>query len=205
MQSGNGKRIVKAGGPDQASNFYYDQYLKLEAVKLLPGEYYVTTRDMVLSTVLGSCVSACIYDFQSGIGGMNHFMLPAGKDNHGAQLPSARFGDSAMEILLREILKRGARRANLVAKVFGGGNVQRTMVTTHIGFQNAKFVKEYLARHQIRILAADLVGFNPRKIHFFPRSGKVLMKKLYVLHNDTIVQREQRYNRMLLMAAKTVA
>lgn len=205
MQSGNGKRITEAGGPDQASNFYYDQYLKLEAIKLLPGEYYVTTRDMVLSTVLGSCVSACIYDSQSGIGGMNHFMLPAGKDDHGAQLPSARFGDSAMEILLQEILKRGARRANLVAKVFGGGNVQRAMVTTHIGSQNAKFVKEYLARHQIRILAADLVGFNPRKIHFFPRSGKVLMKKLYVLHNDTILQREQRYNRMLLMAAKTLA
>ncbi|MDT8363874.1 MAG: chemoreceptor glutamine deamidase CheD [Nitrosomonas sp.] len=200
-----GNKIGNPDSPDQATNFYYDQYLKLEAVKLLPGEYYVTTRDMVLSTVLGSCVSACIYDVQSGIGGMNHFMLPSGKDDHGAQLPSARFGDSAMEILLREILRRGARRANLVAKVFGGGNVQRAMITTHVGSQNAKFVKDYLAKHQIRVLAADLVGLNPRKIHFFPRSGKVLMKKLYVLHNDTILQREQRYNRMLLVAAKTVA
>ena len=200
-----GNKIGNPDNPDQATNFYYDQYLKLEAVKLLPGEYYVTTRDMVLSTVLGSCVSACIYDFQSGIGGMNHFMLPAGKDDHGAQLPSARFGDSAMEMLLREILRRGARRANLVAKVFGGGNVQRAMITTHVGSQNARFVKEYLAKYQIRVLAADLAGINPRKIHFFPRSGKVLMKKLYVLHNDTILQREQRYNRLLLMAAKTVA
>jgi len=200
-----GNKIGNPDNPDQATNFYYDQYLKLEAVKLLPGEYYVTTRDMVLSTVLGSCVSACIYDFQSGIGGMNHFMLPSGKDDYGAQLPSARFGDSAMEILLREVLRRGARRANLVAKVFGGGNVQRAMITTHVGSQNARFVKDYLAKHQIRVLATDLAGINPRKIHFFPRSGKVLMKKLYVLHNDTILQREQRYNRLLLMAAKTVA
>lgn len=205
MPNARDKRIIDTGRPDQASNFYYDQYLKLEAVKLLPGEYYVTTRDMVLSTVLGSCVSACIYDFQSGIGGMNHFMLPAGKDEHGAQLPSARFGDSAMEILLQEILRRGARRANLVAKVFGGGNVQRAMVTTHVGTQNAKFVKEYLDRHQIRILAADLVGLNPRKLYFFPKSGKVLMKKLYVLQNDTILQREERHHRMLLLAAKNVA
>lgn len=196
------KQLTEAGKPGQASNFYYDQHLKLEAVKLLPGEYYVTARDMVLSTVLGSCVSACIYDFQSGIGGMNHFMLPAGKDEHGLQLQSARFGDTAMEILLEEILRRGARRVNLVAKVFGGGNVQQAMTTTHIGSQNAEFVKEYLARHQIRILAADLVGFHPRKIHFFPRSGKVLMKKLYVLHNDSILQREQHYERLLLAAAK---
>jgi len=199
------KQLTEAGKPGQASNFYYDQYLKLEAVKLLPGEYYATTRDMVLSTVLGSCVSACIYDFQSGIGGMNHFMLPAGKDEHGAQLQSARFGDSAMEILIHEILGRGARRANLVAKVFGGGNVQRAMVTTHVGTENARFVKEYLTKQKINILAADLAGINPRKIHFFPKSGKVLMKKLYVLHNDTIMQREQRYNRLLQVAAKIVA
>ena len=200
-----GKQIHEVIKPDQASNFYYDQYFKLEAVKLLPGEYYVTTRDMVLTTVLGSCVSACIYDFQSGIGGMNHFMLPTGKDEHGAQLPSARFGDSAMEILIREILGRGARRANLVAKVFGGGNVQRAMITTHVGTENARFVKEYLAKQKISILATDLAGINPRKIHFFPKSGKVLMKKLYVLHNDTVMQREQRYNRLLQVAAKIVA
>lgn len=183
--------------PQHATNFYFDQNFNLDAVKLLPGEYYVTTRDMVLTTVLGSCISACVYDSQSGIGGMNHFMLPAGKDDNGMQLPSARFGDYAMDALIGEILKSGARKANLVAKVFGGGNVQRAMISSKIGSQNAKFVRAYLAEHDIRILAEDLVGLNPRKIYFFPRTGKVLMKKLYVLHNDSIVQREQRYNRLL--------
>jgi chemotaxis protein CheD len=187
--------------PQHASNFYFDQKLNLDAVKLLPGEYYVTTRDMVLTTVLGSCVSACVYDSQSGIGGMNHFMLPEGKDDNGMQLASARFGGYAMDSLIQEILKSGARRVNLVAKVFGGGNVQRAMVSSTIGSQNAMFVKMYLAEQKISILAEDLIGLNPRKIYFFPRSGKVLMKKLYVLHNDTIVQRELRYNRLLLRLA----
>lgn len=188
--------------PQHASSFYFDQALGLDAVKLLPGEYYVTTRDMVLTTVLGSCVSACVYDCQSGIGGMNHFMLPEGRGDNGMQLPSARFGGYAMDSLIREILKSGARRANLVAKVFGGGNVQRAMVSSTIGSQNARFVKAYLAEQKIRILAEDMIGLNPRKIYFFPRSGRVLMKKLYVLHNDTIVQREQRYNRLLLRWAE---
>ncbi|MGG7054416.1 chemoreceptor glutamine deamidase CheD [Nitrosomonas sp. ANs5] len=183
--------------PHHATNFYFDQYFNLDAVKLLPGEYYVTTREIVLTTVLGSCVSACVYDSQSGIGGMNHFMLPAGKDDQGVQLASARFGDYAMDALIGEILRSGARKANLVAKVFGGGNVQRAMLSSRIGTQNADFVKTYLAEHGIRILAEDLVGFNPRKIYFFPHSGRVLMKKLYVLHNDSIVQREQRYGRLL--------
>ena len=187
--------------PQHASNFYFDQKLNLDAVKLLPGEYYVTTRDMVLTTVLGSCVSACVYDSQSGIGGMNHFMLPEGKDDNGMQLASARFGGYAMDSLIQEILKSGARRVNLVAKVFGGGNVQRAMVSSTIGSQNAMFVKMYLAEQKISILAEDLIGLNPRKIYFFPRSGKVLMKKLYVLHNDTIIQRELRYNRLLLRLA----
>jgi chemotaxis protein CheD len=185
-----------------ASNFYFDQMLNIDAVKLLPGEYYVTTRNMALTTVLGSCVSACIYDSQSGIGGMNHFMLPEGKDDNGIQFPSARFGGYAMDSLIREILKSGARRANLVAKVFGGGNVQRAMISSKIGTENAKFVREYLAEQKIRILAEDMIGLNPRKIYFFPKSGRVLLKKLYVLHNDAIAQREQRYNRLLLTLAE---
>lgn len=106
--------------PQFASNFYFDQRLNTEAVKLLPGEYFVTTRNMVLSTVLGSCVSACIYDGQSGVGGMNHFMLPRGEDDQGLQVECARFGGYAMDILIRELLRNGAHKENLVSKVFGG-------------------------------------------------------------------------------------
>ncbi len=188
--------------PQFASNFYFDQRLNVEAVKLLPGEYFVTNRDMVLSTVLGSCVSACIYDGQSGVGGMNHFMLPKGEDDQGLQVECARFGGYAMDILIRELLGNGARKENLVAKVFGGGNVQRAMVSSMIGSQNTRFVKKYLAERGIPILAADLEGSHPRKIHFFPRNGRVLQKKLYVSRNDTIVEREQNYSRLLLSGAQ---
>lgn len=188
--------------PQFASNFYFDQRLKVEAVKLLPGEYFVTNRDMVLSTVLGSCVSACIYDSQSGVGGMNHFMLPKGENDQGFQVECARFGSYAMDILIRELLGNGARKENLVAKVFGGGNVQRAMVSSMIGSQNTRFVKKYLAERGIPILASDLEGSHPRKIHFFPRNGRVLQKKLYVSRNDTIVEREQNYSRLLLSGAQ---
>lgn len=188
--------------PQFASNFYFDQRLNVEAVKLLPGEYFVTNRDIVLSTVLGSCVSACIYDGQSGVGGMNHFMLPKGEDDQGLQVECARFGSYAMDILIRELLGNGARKENLVAKVFGGGNVQRAMVSSMIGSQNTRFVKKYLAERGIPILAADLEGSHPRKIHFFPRNGRVLQKKLYVSRNDTIVEREQNYSRLLLSGAQ---
>lgn len=189
--------------PQFASNFYFDQRLNVEAVKLLPGEYFVTNRDMVLSTVLGSCVSACIYDGQSGVGGMNHFMLPRGEDDQGLQVECARFGGYAMDILIRELLRNGAHKENLVSKVFGGGNVQRAMVSSMIGSQNTRFVKKYLAERGIPILAADLEGNHPRKIHFFPKNGRVLQKKLYVSRNDTIVEREQNYSRLLLSVAQS--
>lgn len=188
--------------PQLASNFYFDQRLNIEAVKLSPGEYFVTTQDMVLSTVLGSCISACLYDQQSKIGGMNHFMLPSSENSSEFSNECARFGGYAMHILIRELLKNGARKQNLVAKVFGGGNVQPAMVTSMIGSQNAKFVKKYLAEQAIPILAEDLEGFYPRKLHFFPRSGRVLLKKLYVSRNSTIAEREQDYSRQLLTTAQ---
>lgn len=187
--------------PQFASNFYFDQRLNVDTVKLLPGEYFVTAKDMALSTVLGSCVSACLYDQQSKIGGMNHFMLPSSEDSSGLPIECARFGGYAMDVLIRELLKNGARKQNLVAKVFGGGNVQPAMVTSAIGSQNAKFVKKYLAERKIPILAGDLEGLYPRKLHFFPQSGRVLLKKLRVSHNNTIVEREQNYSRLLLSTA----
>lgn len=186
-----------------ASNLYFDPYLNMEAVKLLPGEYFITSKDMVLSTVLGSCVSACIYDQHSKIGGMNHFMLPDRKNDDGFSIECARFGEYAMDILIHELLKSGAYRRNLVAKVFGGGNVHPAMTTSEIGSQNARFVKNYLAAHDISILAADLEGLYPRKIYFFPENGRILLKKLYVLRNDTISEQERKYSQQLLSSAQS--
>ena len=109
-----------------ADNVYFDRSFKLETAKLLPGEYYVTDRNMMLVTVLGSCVAACVRDPRHGIGGMNHFMLPdVAGDGDSPVSNSARYGTYAMEILINQLIKLGARREALEAKVFGGGNVLR--------------------------------------------------------------------------------
>lgn len=181
-----------------APNLYFDRNFNLDAAKLLPGEYYVTGRDMVLVTVLGSCVAACIRDYHSGIGGMNHFMLPdSGADDRSPMSSSARYGTYAMEILINQLAKLGARRVNLEAKVFGGGNVLRGFTVTSVGQRNADFVLEFLATEKIRVVAQDLVDIHPRKVYYFPNTGKVMVKKLRNIHNDTIFEREKDYGSRL--------
>ena len=176
-----------------ASNLYFDRTFDCEAAKILPGEYYYSNKDMVIVTVLGSCVSACIRDRVSGVGGMNHFMLPDGGDADSPVSASMRYGTYAMEILINELLKAGAKRENFEAKVFGGGNVLRGFTAINVGERNAKFVKDYLKTEHIRITAEDLIDIHPRKVYFFPRTGKVLVKKLKVVHNETLTQREIDY------------
>ncbi|WP_194723056.1 chemoreceptor glutamine deamidase CheD [Noviherbaspirillum malthae] len=177
-----------------ATNVYYDRQFDCDAAKILPGEYYYTCKDMLIVTVLGSCVSACIRDRVTGIGGMNHFMLPdGGNDGDSPVSASMRYGTYAMEILINDLLKAGARRENLEAKVFGGGNVLRGFVAINVGERNAQFVRDYLRAENIRIMAEDLNDIHPRKVYYFPRSGKVLVKKLKQLNNNTLVNREQDY------------
>lgn len=181
-----------------ASNFYFDQALNSQAVKLLPGEYFVTDKDILLVTVLGSCVAACIRDNLNGIGGMNHFMLPDnGSDTHAPVNASARYGIYAMEILINQLLKLGARRPNLEAKVFGGGNVLDGLTVANVGQRNADFVLEFLATEQIPVVAQDLVDIYPRKVYFFPESNRVLVKKLRKVHSNTVSEREQEYRNRL--------
>ena len=177
-----------------ATNFYFDKNFNSQAVKLLPGEYYVTDKDMLLVTVLGSCVAACIRDCQSGIGGMNHFMLPEGGGDAGSPLnASARYGTYAMEILINQLLKLGARRSNLEAKVFGGGNVLDGLTVANVGQRNADFVLKFLQIEKIRVVAQDLVDVFPRKVYFFPKDNKVMVKKLRNVRNTTVSQREKDY------------
>jgi chemotaxis protein CheD len=179
-------------------NLYFDRTFNMEASKIVPGEYYVTRRDMVLVTVLGSCVAACIRDKTNGIGGMNHFMLP--KSTHekvGWNSASARYGAYAMEVMINQILKQGAKRENLEAKLFGGGAVIKNMSTMNVGDDNAKFALDYLQKEKIPVISKDLLGSFPRKVYYFPHTGKVLVKKLRNLPNDTIVEREQEYNTRL--------
>jgi chemotaxis protein CheD len=182
-----------------SSTLYFDRTFDCDAAKISPGEYYFTDKNMLIVTVLGSCVSACIRDSVSGIGGMNHFMLPDGaksdKDNPVSE--SMRYGTYAMEVLINQLLRNGAKRENLEAKIFGGGNVLRSFTTNMVGDRNAAFVKKYLKEEGIRVTGEDLMDIYPRKVYFFPKTGKVLVKKLKQLHNDTLLQREQAYSSKL--------
>ncbi len=179
-------------------NLYFDREHNAEAAKILPGEYYATARDMLLVTVLGSCVCACIRDKVSGIGGMNHFMLPDnGQDQKNPLGDSARYGSYAMEVLINELLKMGAKRSNLEAKVFGGGAVLRGFTVSNVGASNAEFVLHYLETEKIHIAAKDLLDIYPRKVYFFPQTGLVRVKKLRAVHNDTIINRESEYKTRL--------
>jgi chemotaxis protein CheD len=175
-------------------NKYFDRNFNVEAVKILPGEYFVTGRDMVLVTVLGSCVAACIRDKLTGIGGMNHFMLPDNNNDSASPVGLAgRYGTYAMELMINQLLKSGARRSNLEAKVFGGGNVMRGFTVANVGQRNSEFVLDYLKAEKIDLKAQDLLDIYPRKVYYFPATGRTLVKKLRSVHNDTIIQREQQY------------
>ena len=179
-------------------NLYFDREHQSEAAKILPGEYYATGRDMVLVTVLGSCVCACIRDKVSGIGGMNHFMLPdSGQDQNNPLGESARYGTYAMEILINQLLKMGAKRGNFEAKVFGGGAVLRGFTVANVGERNADFVLKFLNTEKIPVVAQDLLDIYPRKVYFFPSTGLVRVKKLKNVHNNTIISRENEYGTRL--------
>lgn len=176
-----------------ATHHYFDREFGISAVKLLPGEYFVTSQDMVLTTVLGSCVSACVRDSTAGVGGMNHFMLPEDADPSSRSAAAAmRYGAYAMEMLLNELFKAGARRERLEAKVFGGGAVLANMTMLNIGERNADFVLRYLEMEQVRISAQDLRGKLPRRINYFPVTGRVTMRKLKQQGDAVLVEHEEQ-------------
>lgn len=178
-----------------STTLYFDRTFDCDAAKISPGEYYFTDKDMVIVTVLGSCVSACIRDSVTGIGGMNHFMLPdsASADKDSPVSESMRYGTYAMEVLINQLLRNGARRENLEAKIFGGGNVLKSFTTINVGDRNAIFVRKFLKEERIRVTSEDLLDIYPRKVYYFPKTGRVLVKKLKNMHNDTLVKREEAY------------
>jgi chemotaxis protein CheD len=172
---------------------FFDSTADAWVVKVFPGEYYVTNKsDEVLVTVLGSCVSACIRDPLMGIGGMNHFMLPASQSGRwGADAEPTRFGNFAMEKLINELIKAGGVRSRMEIKVFGGGNV--TESTQMIGTQNADFVLRYLQDEGLSSVAKDLGGDHPRRIHYYPKTGRVIRRLLVTSEFATIARDESDY------------
>lgn len=182
-------------------NRYWDKMHNIQAAKILPGEYYVTTQNEAIVTVLGSCVSACVRDRVFGIGGMNHFMLPMTNANSSDAWQninisaSTRYGNYAMEHLINDILSNGGTRKNLEVKLFGGGKILAQM--TDVGGRNIAFVREYVDVENLKVLAEDLGDIYPRKVMYNPITGKVKMKKLRSLHNNTVVERETKYMHQL--------
>lgn len=177
-----------------AAACYFDRDFRLDAVRVLPGEYYAGTGALGMTTLLGSCVSTCLWDPLLRIGGMNHFMLPGDNGSAGSPVPrSARFGVHAMELLINTMLKMGAERRRLVAKVFGGGRVLRGFVSLDVGAANCEFVLDFLSTEGIPILARDILDSYARKLHFSPESGKVLLKRLDPSTVDTVQQQERAY------------
>lgn len=159
-------------------------------VQILPGEFYVTAGKEIIATVLGSCVSTCIRDRETGLGGMNHFMLPEdpNKDRRGDAL---RYGCFALERLLNELFKRGARREALEIKVFGGGQVIAAM--SDIGRSNVEFVRQYLGDENLPVAVEDVGGHWARRVRYFPASGKVLVKHLPMKDAARIGTREESF------------
>lgn len=176
--------------PGEASFFYADHHFQYDAVKVLPGEYFVSNEELVIMTVLGSCIAACIWDGRARAGGMNHFMLPDGDSADGF----GRYGSYAMELLINEMLKKGARRESMQAKVFGGAQVMAGFTTMNVGERNTKFVLDYLATERIPVVSQDVLDIHPRKVCFFPVTGKALVKRLAHSHPETLAVEERRGN-----------
>ena len=181
-------------------NHYWDKQRQMVVAKILPGEFYMTTKNVAIATTLGSCISACIWDDRSHIGGMNHFMLPiTNKEAHevnwgqrGKTTDATRYGNFAMEHLINAILRSGGRKINLRAKLFGGAKVFKQM--SDVGQKNIDFALAYLEQEEIVIESSDTGDFSPRKVIFEPCSGRVFIKRLDNLHNDTIIRREKDYS-----------
>jgi len=181
----------------EASRFFFDPGFRRAAVKVLPGEFFVHDQDVAITTTLGSCVSACLHDPTRGVGGMNHFMLPEASE----AMACARYGVHAMEILLNALMKRGARREQLQAKIFGGGQVLPSLAGTLIGRRNVDFVQDFLANEGIALRGADVLDVHPRRICMFPRSGLVLCRRLPLMQAAGFEVQERDYRATLRRVA----
>ena len=187
----------KAAPGFEAIQRYWDTALGSWSAKILPGEFYVTAAKEAVTTVLGSCIAACIRDPALGVGGMNHFMLPedtpggTGTWNAADGGASTRYGSYAMESLVNELLKLGARRERFEVKLFGGGRILPSM--TDVGKRNIEFAHGFLKTEGLRIAAEDVGDIFPRRVVYFPETGKVMVKRLRSVESKTIASNESRY------------
>jgi chemotaxis protein CheD len=172
--------------PGEAGFYWYDTQFQRISVKVLPGEYSAHAEELVIATTLGSCIACCLWDRRLRVGGMNHFMLPEGSGSDGG-----RFGTFAMEKLINALLKLGARRGSLEAKLFGGGQVLSGMTTLNIGERNARFAMDFLQTERIPVVSSDVLDIYPRKVAFLPVSGKAMVKRLPASQSQQVASQER--------------
>jgi chemotaxis protein CheD len=177
--------------PGEASFFFYDAHFRNEAVKVLPGEFFVADEDILVLTTLGSCIAACLWDRERRVGGMNHFLLPDGGGGTDSGRDPGRYGSFAMDLLIGEMVKRGATRSTMEAKVFGGGAVISGMNTINVGERNTSFVLDYLRTERITVVSKDVLDIYPRKVCFLPASGKAMVKRLASANTEALATLER--------------
>lgn len=158
---------------------HHDEEARATKVHVTQGESHVSTDpNVVMTTVLGSCIAACIRDPQAGVGGMNHFLLPDAGDNRGAGGDAVRYGAYAMELLINGLLKQGARRERLEAKIFGGGKLFDSL--SDVGASNSAFAERFLRDEGIPIVSSSVGGVSARRVEFWPVTGRVRQRLVAV-------------------------
>jgi chemotaxis protein CheD len=164
-----------------------------------PGDFKITTSpNEVISTLLGSCVAACIRCTKTGYGGLNHFLLPSTRGRGVTDDSQAmRYGDYAMEVLIGAILRSGGCRSSLEAKIFGGANMYITESVKPVGRSNIQFVLDFIKSENIALVAEDIGGTVGRKIFFHPASGKVKVQKLQKQKEEDVKHFETKYGQNL--------
>jgi chemotaxis protein CheD len=183
-------------------NRFFDGVAGIWTAQVLPGEFYVSRGNEIITTVLGSCVSACVRDVELGLGGMNHFMLPADPDPAG-QDASARYGEFALERLINQLVKRGGRPDRFEVKIFGGGKVISHM--SDIGRKNVAFVREFLQTEGLTVTSEDVEGKFARRLRYHPQTGQAMVKRLPVSEAASVGQMERTLRSAVQSQARAVS
>ncbi len=177
----------------------YHKQLNRMVCEIFAGDYHASKDPkLVFSTLLGSCISVCMQDSVNKISGINHFMLPSALKGDSILLNGdARYGIQSMELLINSMMKLGATRKHLKAKVFGGGKVLGTTVTA-VSDSNIMFALNFLQMEEIPILAKDVGGNTGRKLYFFPETFEVFVKKIHYNKSlEQAVDREKHFLRWM--------
>lgn len=189
MESRSERKVPKQLAEFINAKLFWEPRWERYAVKVKPGEHYVANTDLVVTTVLGSCISACIHDPVMRYGGLNHFMLPSGDNSDLTR--SMRYGFFAMEELINDMMKHGCRRETMQVKLTGGGNMIGGL--SDIGQQNIDFILQYIKDEGLKLVASDLGGDQARRVAYFPYEGRMLVNKLDHRDDQRLIEEERSY------------